>query len=351
MGKMQIEIVKIEKIRPYANNPRINDEAVPFVAESIKQFGFKNPILIDKNNEIIAGHTRYKACCQLGIREVPCIRVEDLTEDQIKAFRIADNKVQEIAEWDKGKLTIELADIDIDMSAFDINVGDIFDADGRESGRGYYGDERERTFETYNLNIIDWANLTNDFWQMPTIENDHYVPKNLIGFNYAKTSSRKDTGVHFYLDDYQFERVWNYPEKYVDILSQYECILTPDFSLYLDMPMPMKIWNTYRSRQIGAYYQSKGIKVVPTISWAEEDTYQFCFAGIPKGSIVSISTIGVKEDATALQIWNAGMDEMIRVIEPSDILIYGGELEYDYGRIVTHYFENEVTKNWKKSNQ
>ena len=149
------------------------------------------------------------------------------------------------------------------------------------------------------------------------------------------------------MDDYQFERLWNYPDKYIDVLKEYECILSPDFSLYMDMPMPMKIWNIYRSRQIGAYYQSNGIKVIPTISWAERETFEFCFEGIPKGSIVSISTIGVKNNKEALQIWKDGVDEMIKRIEPSTILVYGGKLDYDYGDIEVIYFENKVTESWE----
>ena len=114
------------------------------------------------------------------------------------------------------------------------------------------------------------------------------------------------------------------------------------------MPMPTKIWNTYRSRQIGAYYQSKGIKVIPTVSWAEPETFEFCFLGIPKGSIVSVSTVGVKKDPEALAIWQDGMKAMIEQIEPSTILVYGGELEFDYGDIEVIYFENKVTKNWRE---
>lgn len=212
---------------------------------------------------------------------------------------------------------------------------------------GYYGDERERTNRAYNLDILDPDNLTNDFWQMPIIENNGYIPNDLIGFNYAKTSINKNAGIHFYIDDYQFERIWNYPEKYIDVLKEYSCILTPDFSLYMDMPMAMKIWNVYRSRQIGAYYQSMGFNVIPTISWAEPATFEFCFKGIPKGSIVSISTIGVKRDKDALKIWCDGVTEMIKQIEPSAILIYGGALEYDYGNIKVVYFENKVTENWR----
>lgn len=127
----------------------------------------------------------------------------------------------------------------------------------------------------------------------------------------------------------------------------YDCILSPDFSLYMDMPMPMKIWNIYRSRFIGNYYQNQGIKVIPTISWAEPATFEFCFRGIPKGSIVSISTIGVKRDQDALNVWRDGVTEMIKQIEPSAILVYGGKLDYDYGDIKTVYFNNHVTDDWK----
>jgi len=112
--------------------------------------------------------------------------------------------------------------------------------------------------------------------------------------------------------------------------------------------MPMKIWNIYRSRQIGAYYQSMGLKVIPTLSWAEEETFKFCFKGIPKGSIVSISTIGVKRDKKALEIWGNGVTEMINQIEPSVILVYGGKLDYDYKDIKVIYFDNKVTEAMKK---
>ena len=111
--------MKIGDIIPYEKNPRKNDEAVKYVAESIKQFGFKVPIVIDKNNVIVAGHTRYKASKKLGLTEVPCIVADDLTEEQIKAYRLADNKVAELAEWDFDLLGEELDGIlDIDMCDF-----------------------------------------------------------------------------------------------------------------------------------------------------------------------------------------------------------------------------------------
>lgn len=110
---------KLSEITPYKNNPRNNDEAVEPVAESIKEFGFKVPIVVDKNGEIVNGHTRYKAAQKLGLETVPVIVADDLSEEQIKAFRLADNKVSEIAVWDLDLLNEELNDIlDLDMSVF-----------------------------------------------------------------------------------------------------------------------------------------------------------------------------------------------------------------------------------------
>lgn len=120
--ELTIKYIPTNEIKPYNNNPRKNDEAVRYVAESIKEFGFKNPVILSKDNVIIAGHTRLKAAEELGIEEVPCIYAEDLSNDQIKAFRLADNKVAEIASWDFDKLEEELADIDIDMSEFGFDV-------------------------------------------------------------------------------------------------------------------------------------------------------------------------------------------------------------------------------------
>jgi site-specific DNA-methyltransferase (adenine-specific) len=115
---MDIQLKKLSEIKPYEKNPRKNDEAVKYVAESIKQFGFKVPIVIDRGGIIVAGHTRYKAAKKLKLAEVPCIVADDLNDEQIKAFRLADNKVAEKAEWDFDLLDAELDDIlDIDMES------------------------------------------------------------------------------------------------------------------------------------------------------------------------------------------------------------------------------------------
>lgn len=122
---MNIKNIKISDLILYENNPRKNEEAVDKVAASIREFGFKVPMVIDKNNVIVCGHTRYKACLKLGITEVPAVIADDLTDDQIKAFRIADNKTAEFAEWDLEKMAKELESIDMDMLQFGIEKEEI----------------------------------------------------------------------------------------------------------------------------------------------------------------------------------------------------------------------------------
>ena len=118
MNEMKVMIKNINEVIPYENNPRKNDDAVDYVANSIKEFGFKVPIVVDKENVIVTGHTRLKAAQKLGLKEVPVIVADDLTEEQIKAYRIADNKVGEFSTWDLDKLELELEDINFDMSEF-----------------------------------------------------------------------------------------------------------------------------------------------------------------------------------------------------------------------------------------
>lgn len=145
---MQIEMWKTSDLIPYLNNPRKNDKAVDAVAASIKEFGFKVPITVDCNGTIVTGHTRIKATIKLGLFEVPVIVLNDLNADQIKAFRLADNRVGEIAEWDLEALAIELGEIDLDMSQFDFTMSeasyaieeDNFDIQIPKVSKSKYGD-------------------------------------------------------------------------------------------------------------------------------------------------------------------------------------------------------------------
>ena len=115
MKELEIKYVDIDSVKPYEKNPRKNDDAVPMVEESIRQYGFRVPLVIDKNNVIVAGHTRYRAAQNLGMKSVPCVIADDLSDEQIKAYRIADNKVSDFSLWDNSLLLEELESLSPDL--------------------------------------------------------------------------------------------------------------------------------------------------------------------------------------------------------------------------------------------
>lgn len=121
---MDVVMMSIKDVKPYDKNPRINDNAVEAVANSIKEFGWRQPIVVDKDNVIIAGHTRWKAAKKLKMKEVPVIVAADLSEEQVRAYRIADNSTGELATWDYDLLIPEIADLDFDMSIFGLDLTD-----------------------------------------------------------------------------------------------------------------------------------------------------------------------------------------------------------------------------------
>ena len=134
---MKIIEKKLSELTPYANNPRLNDGAVDAVAASIKAFGFKVPLVVTADGVIVAGHTRLKAAQKLGLKTVPCIVADDLTPEQIKAFRLADNKVGELADWDFEKLDLELEELDFDMTPFGFDeVGEAGEASANDIAGG-----------------------------------------------------------------------------------------------------------------------------------------------------------------------------------------------------------------------
>ena len=145
---MKIIEKKLSELTPYANNPRLNDGAVDAVAASIKAFGFKVPLVVTADGVIVAGHTRLKAAQKLGLKTVPCIVADDLTPEQVKAFRLADNKVGELAGWDFEKLDLELEELDFDMMPFGFDeVGEVSANDIHGGGQISTDDFNDGEFE------------------------------------------------------------------------------------------------------------------------------------------------------------------------------------------------------------
>lgn len=166
------------------------------------------------------------------------------------------------------------------------------------------------------------------------------LPTEWIPFNYAASSTaRRDKGVHFFLDDYQFFRCWRDPERYTKLLSGFGCVLAPDFSTYVDMPMAAQIYSHYRKHWLGAYWQMHGIRVIPTISWSTPESYEWCFTGEPVGGVVAVSSVGCLRDKEATRRFLQGYDEMARRLDPSWVVFYGlvpRECDWNVIRIPPH---------------
>lgn len=333
----QIIYKKIDEIKPYKNNPRINDEAVKYVTKSIKQYGFRNPIIIDKDNTIIAGHTRLKGAKKLGYKEVPCIIADDLSEADIKAFRLADNKVAEFSLWDNDLLDVELEDLftnfDVDMSEFGfegfndyIKIENQTDID--EDEQLLAPSCQHNVFENQEKMQFPIEN----YYGIPTLKPTQTKGDKFLRFmDWGEVEDLSEYIAHFYYDDYKFMSAWREPDKYIDRLKQFKAVISPDFSLYTDFPLALQILSCYRRQWCGAYWQSLGIDIIPDVVWGEEKTFEFCFDGIPKHSTVAVSTVGVKNNKD----WNGkestlfvdGYNEMIKRLEPTTILIYGDMID------------------------
>ena len=323
--------MKIDDIIPYERNARNNKKAIPVVAESIKEFGLRGQIVLEsrENPVIVTGHTRWAACKSLGWQEIPDEKIdfaEDLTEEQIKAYRLADNKTGQISTWNKTLLRYEVNSLKgFNMKRLNFDF---------KSKNKAFGAERLKTDEAYNLHLVNIEHCTSS--EFPDIEPCDYIPKELTGFNYALSDQSPSGALHFFIDDYQFERLWRSPEKYLDTIKKYEAVLTPDFSLYMDMPLPMQRWNIYRSRALGNYWQKNGIKVIPTLSWSGVESFEFCFKGLPKNSVYAVSTVGAMNN---LPVFYQGLYKAIDILKPKHLLIYGSKIEVNCKAI---FYKNKV---------
>lgn len=179
-----------------------------------------------------------------------------------------------------------------------------------------------------NENIKRWNFLSKNKWNIPTIKGiDEFDEKvQFIGFNYAKICEKQqktDFGVHFFLDDYQFNRLWNRPDKYIPLLSKFKYVLSPDFSMYTDYPKAMQMWKHYQKHWLGAYMELFGIKVIPTVGWSDKESFKWCFDGDPRNSIVAVSSIGTQKDKESKQLFLEGYNKMLEVLKPTKILFWG----------------------------
>ena len=188
-----------------------------------------------------------------------------------------------------------------------------------------------RNYENLEKRIFDGVGQ----YGIPKIEPTQFTPCEFIGFNYAAgAKERAGKGIHFFVDDYQFQRLWNQPDRYLPMLQQFQCVMTPDFSMYTDFPLAVQIYNHYRKHWIGAYLQENDVQVIPTIGWSDESSYEWCFDWEPTHSTVAVSSVGTQQSKRTKALFLSGYKEMIKRLEPETIIFYGNVPEECMGNIV-----------------
>ncbi len=159
--------------------------------------------------------------------------------------------------------------------------------------------------------------------EIPCIKPESCIPQRLIPFSKAVGGKDYDCFVHFYEDDISFERLWNNPHKYLTILKKYNGVITPDFSIYRDMPLVMQQWNTYRNRAIGCWLQENNISTITNVRWGDERTFTFCCAGAPKNSIIAIGSHGCIKLLQERSFFLDGLEYSVNTLNPKIIIVYG----------------------------
>jgi hypothetical protein len=164
-------------------------------------------------------------------------------------------------------------------------------------------------------------------WDMPIVRTSEFIPDELISFDKYKPCRDKEKWVHFYVHDFRFERIWNRPNVYLEKLKLCQGIISTDYSLYTNMPLPHQMWNAYRNRVLAHWFQQNGIEVIPNVRWGNEKSYLFCFDGIEPGKTVAIGTHGCIKKKQDKYDFQHGLETMIERLYPKIILIYGNAPE------------------------
>lgn len=201
----------------------------------------------------------------------------------------------------------------------------------------------------YHLGEISFDDLT-PVHQMPKLKGENCVPERLVAFDEINRKRDPRAGIHMFLDDYKLECVWNNTEQYVEKMKKFMCVFTPDYSMLLDMSYANINWCSYRSKHIGLIFQKKGLRVIPSVSWAGRNTYDICFDGYPRNSVVAVSTVGIMQKPDALRCFLSGFQEMLARLSPSSIILYGLAPRFDFKTPPITHFEN-TNLTWKGSYQ
>ena len=172
-------------------------------------------------------------------------------------------------------------------------------------------------------------------------------PDRLIPFNVARCTKDFDSGVHFFIDDYQFERIWQQPERYLQMLKRHRAVIAPDFSQYADTPQALRIWQNYRGKALAAWWQNNGVNVIPNVTWSTPESFDYCFDGQPTDSVIAINCQGILSSELSMYFWRTGYEEALRRLKPRLILRYGDMMPGE-NEDISVYYPNEYIKKLKQ---
>lgn len=208
-------------------------------------------------------------------------------------------------------------------------------------------DNRWRTWRGLNMHLLDDVELGRDGF--PVVRGSEFIPDELVEF---VAKRKKDVAqleaAHFYAEDYRFERIWNCPERYAESLAHFGAVVQPDFSIYIDTPEPVQVWNKFRNNLLAAYWQAKGIEVIPNLRWGFASTYDLAFAGLPIGGVFATSPIGMQGDKQLKRIWAQGMQEAIERVKPDVLLLWGDLPDFDFGDLQVIRYANKRLERQRK---
>lgn len=201
------------------------------------------------------------------------------------------------------------------------------------------------------MDIEKWLTKENHIfvgdYDFPMLRKSTAIPNRLLPFNYAKTVKDYDCWLHFFIDDYQFERIWNNPQKYLCLIKKFNGVLAPDFSIFSEMSRARQIYNCWRSRALAAWMQENGVEVIPTIEWSNKASLEWCLDGIPLNSTVAIQTNGSFKNSATKMNFIKGLDYVYNELKPSSFVVYGRGKEYrNYFNNI--YFFESYCQNLKK---
>lgn len=381
--RIKITYRKTSSLHEYAKNPRDNESVVEKMVNSIDEFGFRIPILIKPDGEVIDGHLRFKAALAMDMDEVPVIVTDTLTEDQVKAFRLLANRSVNWADWNQDQLAAEMrelmeADYDLSNTGFSDNeikqltsfeVVDYKDVD-IEGTCEDIADELNPKNQVFQIkddtlfssnNKLDIPDLMEEMLGgedcIPTYTWDMHAeidPEKVGLFVWRKhpvtgVAGQVASGIQYgilvyYVEDFNFEQVWERPSDYIAKFRAYApmAFVTPDFSLFGDQPYVFQAYQHYRARWVGRYWQENGYKVIPNLTWTTEKCYDLSVMGIPVGApVVSCQCRTSGNDDFGKAFFLKGLNYCLNEIKPKNCLIYGG---YNHRHWIEKNIENKECK-------